>query len=128
MLQPAIMHELEVVVHNDYKNKVVKELHKQGITQIEFLTDSKISEINQNFGLDLKRGVPSKREITVSKNLLEIYRVIGILGRFETKKETFLEEMLGIEKVEKKKTERLKFDAVIKRTEDILKIKDGENG
>jgi len=124
MLQPAMMHELEVVVHNDYKNKVVKELHKKGITQIEFLTDSKISEINEKFELDLKRGVPSGRQVEISKNLLEIYRVIGILNRFETKKETFLEEMLGIEKIEKKKTDRLKFNEVITRAREALAIKD----
>jgi len=120
-----MMHELEVVVHNDYKNKVVKELHKKGITQIEFLTDSKISEINEEFKIDLKRGVPSGRQVEISKNLLEIYRVIGILSKFETKKETFLEEMLDIEKIEKKKTEGLKFDEVITRAKEVLKIKDG---
>jgi len=128
MLQPAIMHELEVVVHNDYKNKVIKELHQKGVTQIEFLKDNEISEINEKFKVDLKRGIPSERSGEVSKNLLEIYRLIGILGKFETKKETFLEEMLGIEKIEKKKTELLNFEKVINRTEEVLKIKDGENG
>ncbi len=128
MLQPAMMHELEVVVHNSYKNKVIKALHQKGITQIEFLSDNEISEINKKFELDLKRGVPLEREADVSKNLLEIYRIIGILSRFETKKATFLEEMLGVEKIEKKKTERLNFGEVIKRAEDVSKIKDGENG
>ncbi len=128
MLQPTMMHELDVVVHNSYKNKVIKALHQKGITQIEFLSDNEISEINKKFELDLKRGVPFEREVDVSKNLLEIYRIIGILSRFETKKATFLEEMLGVEKIEKKKTERLNFGEVIKRAEDVSKIKDGENG
>lgn len=128
MLRPAVMHELDIVVHNNYKDEVIKELHKRGITQIKFLTDNEISKINEDFKIDLKRGVPSERGVDVSKKLLEIYRVIGILSKFETKKETFLEEMLGIEKIEKKKIEPLNFGDVIKRTEEKLKIKDGENG
>ncbi|MDI6730014.1 MAG: V-type ATPase 116kDa subunit family protein [Candidatus Altarchaeum sp.] len=128
MLRPAMMHELEVVVHNDYKNKVIKALHQKGITQIEFLSDNEISEINKKFELDLKRGVPLERELDASKNLLEIYRITGILSRFETKNVTFLEEMLGVEKIEKKKIGWLNFEEVIKRAEDVSKIKDGENG
>jgi len=123
MLRPAIMHEFNIILHNDNKDEVIKALHEKGVTEIEFLTDDKISDINEKFKIDLTRGNPSERQLIVSKLLLDVYKVIGILSRFETKKQSFLEEMLGVERIEKEKVKRLNFDEVKIRAENALRIR-----
>lgn len=116
MLQPALMHKLDVILYKDEtQERVIEELHKLGVTEISFLSDKEIKDLN------LERSEQSKRIEKIAEIMTRIYKIYSILKQFDTSKQTFLEQMLGIEKIEKSKIKRQNYDEVIRRCENMLK-------
>jgi len=116
MLQPMLMHRFNVILHQDFRDSVIKELHKSGITEIEFLGEKEISDFK------IKRGHPLEKNSVVARNLIRLNRVIGMLKRFDVSKTSFLEEMLGIEKINKEQRRDLSFNELNKQVEKVLEI------
>ncbi|MEE9323422.1 MAG: V-type ATP synthase subunit I [Candidatus Aenigmarchaeota archaeon] len=116
MLRPARMCRLDCIIPEDSKSRLVESLHKRGITQIEFLEDSYIEENK------IERDRPLERVTEISKLLLRIRKVIDSLSKFEKKPEANLvEDILGVEKIEKTKMKDLDYKELMKVAEGILK-------
>ncbi|UCC91605.1 MAG: V-type ATP synthase subunit I [Candidatus Aenigmatarchaeota archaeon] len=116
MLRPARMCRLDCIIPEDRKSELIDALHKRGITQIEFLEDSYL-EKNK-----IERDRPLERVTEISKLLLRIRKVIDSLSRFEVKPQANLvEDILGVERIEKKKMKELGYREMIKLAEGILK-------
>jgi len=110
MPEPMRVHQFDVILLDEYKAGVSEELHKTGVTQIEFIGDDDIDAHG------IKRDRPLKRATDISKNLVRINRIIGALKQFDIEKPTFLEEMLGVghikpEKVSEKNCRQLLNDS-----------------
>jgi V/A-type H+-transporting ATPase subunit I len=116
MLRPARMCRLDCIVPEESKSRLIDALHKKGITQIEFLEDSYL-EKNK-----IERDRPLERVTEISKLLLRIRKVIDSLGKFEVKPQANLvEDILGVEKIEKRKMKEMGYREMIKLAEGVLK-------
>jgi V/A-type H+-transporting ATPase subunit I len=115
MLRPARMCKLDCLIPDESKSKLIESLHKRGITQIEFLEDSYLEENK------IERDRPLERVTKISKLLLRIRKVIDSLSKFEKPVTTnLIEDILGVERIEKAKTKDLHYDELIKRAERVL--------
>ncbi|NIP40428.1 MAG: hypothetical protein GTN39_02820, partial [Candidatus Aenigmarchaeota archaeon] len=116
MLRPARMCRLDCIIPEDSKSRLVESLHKRGITQIEFLEDSYLEENK------IERDRPLEKVTDISKLLLRIRKIIDSLSKFELKPQVNLvEDILGVEKIDKKKMEYIDYKELIKKAESILK-------
>ncbi len=116
MLRPARMCRLDCIIPEESKSRLIEALHKKGITQIEFLEDSYLEENK------IERDRPLERVTDISKLLLRIRKVIDSLSKFEIKPQANLvEDILGVDKIEKKKTKEMSYKEIVKLAESILK-------
>lgn len=116
MLRPARMCRLDCIIPEDSKSRLVGALHKRGITQIEFLKDSYLDENK------IERDRPLEEVTGISKLLLRTRKIIDSLSKFEKRVEkNLVEDILGVEKIDKRRTHHISYKELIKMAEDILK-------
>jgi len=114
MPQPMLMHRMDVILLNKYKDNLITELHKAGVTQINFIDDKLLKEH------DVSRNRPLERATTVSKNIIRTNRILGSLKQFDLTKVSFLEGMLGIEKINKVNVGGMTFEKIIDESNILL--------
>lgn len=115
MLRPARMCKLDFIIPEESKSNLMETLHKKGMAQVEFFGDSYLQ------GKKIERDAPLEKVTEISKLLLRLRKVVDILGRFEPKVEkNLVEDILGIEKIEKTRTGHVDYSDLIKRAEQLL--------
>ena len=108
------MHQMDVILLNKYKDNVITALHKAGVTEINFLDDQILKENN------VTRDIPLERATGVSKNIIRINRLLGGLKQFDTYKAPFLEDMLGVEKIDKLNVSGKNHEKILEESNTIL--------
>ncbi len=93
------MHRLDVILLDGHRGNVISELQKTGITQIDFVDDKEVRELN------LERTPPLERITEISRELFRTSRLINLLKQFDTRKTPFLDALLGVENVKKQELE-----------------------
>ncbi len=115
VLQSVRMCRIDGIVLEDHKSRVIKELHRKGVSEIEFLEDEYLNERG------LERDRPVVEVMEISDLLLKVGRIIEILQRFDKSSVSFLEDMLGVEGIKKMKVADLDYDDLVKQSKDIIR-------
>jgi len=108
------MCRIDCILFEGHKSNVVRELHKKGIAEIEFLEDKYLDEI------EIERDRPVVRVLDVSELLLRARKIIEILQRFDDSSVSFLENMLCIENIQKAKVEEFDYKGLIRHSEEVI--------
>lgn len=95
MLKPVRMCRIDCVVAKDVRDKVVSRLHREGAAQVDFLDDQHLAE--EGVG----RDEPLERAEKISSMLLRTRNLLEALSPYEQAGGNFLEEMLGVEVVDR---------------------------
>jgi len=114
MPQPMPMYRMDVILLNKYKDNVITALHKAGVTEIDFLDDLILKENS------VARDRPLERATAVSKNIIRTNRLIGSLKQFDVSKVSFLEGMLGVEKIAKVNVSGMNNEKILKDSSAVL--------
>lgn len=114
MPEPIPMHQMDVLLLNECKDNVITALHKYGVTEINFLDDEFLNENN------VSRDIPLERVSGVARNIIKINRLLGSLKQFDTQKAPFLEDMLGVEIIDKVNVGGKNHDEILKESTEII--------
>lgn len=114
MLRPVRMCKLDCIIPDDHKVELIEALHKEGIAQVELLSDSAIEERG------LERDRPLERVEEVSMLLIRIHKIIDQLKIFDVKQASLLEDFLEIDKRSKIKVDRLSYLEVVSKGRQLL--------
>ena len=96
MFKPVRMCKLECVVSKEKKDIVMSRLHREGLAQLEYLNDVDLEKI------ECSRDNPLERAREVSALLLRVREIIERLESYDVSRSSFVEELLGVEKIDGK--------------------------
>ena len=108
------MYRMDVILLNKHKDNVITALHKAGVTEIDFLEDRVLKEN------DVARDRPLERATDVSKNIIRTNRILGSLKQLDVSKVSFLEGMLGVEKIAKADVSAMNNEKILKESSTVL--------
>ncbi|MFC2154517.1 hypothetical protein ACFLRC_03430, partial [Candidatus Altiarchaeota archaeon] len=103
MLRPTRMCRIDGTIFSEHRDNLIEALHRMGEVQIDSLSDEDLKTSG------LHRGRPLQRVTEVSTLILRIRRLIDGLSKHSKSKTTFLEDLLGIEKIHREKVEDTGF-------------------
>jgi|Deesub1362A_J573_1020465.scaffolds.fasta_scaffold00265_6 V/A-type H+-transporting ATPase subunit I len=93
MLSTVPITKLICIFHTDDKEAVAERLHELGVAEIEFLDESDLVMF------EISRDSPTERAHIASSWILRIGKLIEALAPFEKKEGSFLDDLLGVERI-----------------------------
>jgi len=113
MLKPVRMAKIDCVVYAGVKDAVVSALHKNGVAQVDYVSDDALTENN------LSRGMPAERVTEVSNRLFLVSKLTDTLKPYFKKNAGFVEDMLGVDTQERVTVKDLSFEKLMQEVDDF---------
>jgi V/A-type H+-transporting ATPase subunit I len=108
------MCRIDVVVAKDKKDEVITRIHKEGIAQVETITEKEIGQAG------IGRDKPLERAVEVDQLLYSVQKLKESLKPYVESKQSFLDELLGVEQIPTQKVDDLDHKEIEGRTKILI--------
>ncbi|MBD3387734.1 MAG: hypothetical protein GF416_01685 [Candidatus Altiarchaeales archaeon] len=114
MLKPVRMCRVDCLVAQGRKGAVLDRLHREGLTQVDTIAEAELEETG------MVRDQPLDRASEVSHLLSRFRGIKGVISRYHRTDSNFLDELLGVDKIEPKPVPRMGYGELKDRASSFL--------
>ena len=122
MFYPERMKQVKIIIHDDYVNKLIAELHETGLVEITESSQSQEDEKNRE---NLEK---CRKSIQKTEKILEIFKKVEVLIKeAEDEEKSTIQQTLGMVKeilnpelIEKKQRNKLELEDILKESQEIF--------
>ncbi|MFH1788490.1 MAG: V-type ATP synthase subunit I [Candidatus Altiarchaeota archaeon] len=107
------MVRLDCYVTEDVKARLARALQKAGIAEVAFLDNEELEEAG------IERSIPDACVDEVSRQILEVQRLIDFYSEYDTKDVGFIVDILGITQIEPSDTKRVSVEKLLEYSREV---------
>lgn len=117
---PARMSQINCIIEKNYRKPVACALQKSGLVEVEFLSNEFLEQEL------IRRSSPEEEVDAVSRKIILANKLIDYFSEFDESEVNFLEDVLGVEKIEPRIIDRFGQDELLGESGDFLSSIDGK--
>ncbi|MFH1722648.1 MAG: V-type ATP synthase subunit I [Candidatus Altiarchaeota archaeon] len=120
MLNPARMFRVDATFFKEHRERLVEAFAEVGEVQIDDFSGEDLES------KDLSKGRPLERIKEDSLLLLKLRKLIDSLDRYQKTKTPFVDDLLGIERIQKKRRSKKDFETISSETKNFVADLEGK--